>query len=114
MPFGGVIDDRNFVPSWRLTFLLFSHHSSDAYEGNSIQTSILIDIFSVFPPLRKVVNLSAGPTGDSNNAAVRDEERASKRGAAPQMSPMRPPRRTTAADPQYLVGGVYIKRARVD
>ena len=46
--------------------------------------------------------------------AVRDEERASKRGAAPQMSPMRSPRRTTAADPQYLVGGFSIKRARVD
>ena len=63
----------------------------------------------------KVLGRSTSNWGQKQRGtAVRDEERASKRGAAPQMSPMRPPRRTTAADPQYLVGGVSIKRARVD
>ena len=79
----------------------------------SLYLSLLFPLlpFSFFSLLgRSVPNSGQKQRG----AAVRDEERASKRGAAPQMPPMRPPRRTTAADPKCVVGGVSIKRARVD
>ena len=48
-------------------------------------------------------------TGDKKKgAAVHDEERDSKRGAVPQMLLTRPPRRTTAAFPNFLDFGGWV------